>query len=964
VKKNKIVAKDIYTELGVSLTEFKDRAATIGIEVKVWNTAIAEEDVDRLKGLFKTSSLAAELELPAGDVATAAAQLGVNISDPTTVGPEVRGNIRSRVGALKLAETLSADVGLVAEIAALKGIPTAEPDRLTEPQLHKLALGIGAAKLAAELGVKLDTVFKTSDTLDINVADPAAVSEEDRARIKACDDAVTLSTELKISFQDLRRLGSKIGIEIGRVGFKGLTKPEILLLRAQYRTQFGGANTNVLVEASKVEQPKYAAPTGNKAEPPPPPPRAPGQPQQQQSQQQQSGGGRPGQQAGQQQPQGNQQRRPGPGQPGGPGSQVSGPPGATGRRRFEVKDTSYGSQRGTRGAPGAGRGGPTGPQRPDAAPAGPVTVEMPVNLRALSEALGVKVNDIMAALMKEGMMIRINDALSAEMIENISVMLEREIIVKAPKSAEELITAELDSYDEVPGDLKHRAPVVTIMGHVDHGKTSLLDAINRMDRAAGEAGGITQHIGAFRVEVDREGSQRPMQVTFIDTPGHEAFTAMRARGAQATDVAVIVVAADDGVMPQTEEAIAHARAAGVEIVVAINKVDKRDANVARTRQMLASQNLMSPDWGGSTEIVEVSAVTGKGIPQLIATLSDLTDVLELKANPDKPAVGVVLEAHRDEGRGIVATVLVQDGTLHKGQAIVAGTGYGRVRAMYDSRGQELKDAGPAWPVEVTGLSEMPEAGAKFHGVLDYKKAQQIAQKVALQEKEIRRAKAAKPLTLEAWSQERKQSQTNDLLLVLKTDVQGTEETIKSELGKFKHEEVGIRIIHSAVGTISTNDVHLAAASGAIVIGFNCGVQPTARELADNHNVQIREYEVIYKLLEDIHDALSGMLKPEEVEVEQGVIEVRKLFKASKLGVIAGCFVTEGLVTRNSRVRVIRDGKELYDGPIESLKRFQDEVKEVREGFECGIVLRRFTELREGDTMRPYAIETRERTLNA
>ncbi len=569
----------------------------------------------------------------------------------------------------------------------------------------------------------------------------------------------------------------------------------------------------------------------------------------------------------------------------------------------------------------------------------------------------------MDSLIKEGLLIRINDSLSQEMIENISVLLSREITVKAPKSAEELITAELESYDDGQGELVLRAPVVTIMGHVDHGKTSLLDAIMRMERAADEAGGITQHIGAFRVSVDNPSGGAPMAVTFIDTPGHEAFTAMRARGAQVTDVAVIVCAADDGVMPQTEEAIAHARAAGVEIVVAINKIDKPDANVARARQMLARHNLMSPDWGGSTEIIEVSAITGKGVPELLKVLAELTEVLELKANPNKPAAGVVLEAHRDEGRGIVATVLVQDGTLRRGQAIVAGQGYGRVRAMYDSWGQDCSEAGPSIPVEVTGLSVLPEAGARFHGVQDYKKAQEIAAKVALQEKELRRARAAKPRTLEAWSQERSQAATTDLLLVLKTDVQGTEETIRSELSKFQHDEVGIRIIHSAVGTISTNDVHLAAASGAIVIGFNSGVQPTAQDLADSHNVEIREYEVIYKLLEDIHAALSGLLKPEEVEVEQGVIEVRKTFRASKLGVIAGCFVTDGVVTRQSRVRLFREGKKIYDGPIESLKRFQDEVKEVREGFECGIVLRRHGDIQEGDVLRPYVIETRERSLD-
>ena len=808
------------------------------------------------------------------------------------------------------------------------------------------AAKIRAAKLGssvlADIGLAMNVFQEVAGALKIDITNPTSLDPESIARIKSCKLAHDLATELKIPFVDLLKLGSKIGIEIGRAGYKGLSSAEKLLLKATHRTQFGVAKPEVAAP-QETEKPRFAAPTGNKAvEASKPAPRTTSTPRPETARD-------------------NKQR---PGTPAPKADDAAARPGAgkTGRQRFEVKESSYASQR-----HGGGRTPTTSAQPKTAeAPVGPITVELPLNLRQLSEALGIKVNDIMARLLKEGagFTVRINDSLSAERIQEIGMVIEREINIKAPKSAEELIESALEQFEDDTDSLKPRAPIVTIMGHVDHGKTSLLDAINRMDRAAGEAGGITQHIGAFRVSVAREGDEKPMEVTFIDTPGHAAFTQMRARGAQVTDVAVIVVAADDGVMPQTIEAINHARAAKVEIVVAINKIDKAESNVARTRQMLATHNLMSPDWGGTTEIVEVSAAKGTGIQKLIETLSDLTDLLELKANPNKPAVGRVIESHRSEGRGIVATVLVQEGTLGKGQAIVAGHGYGRVRAMYDSRGIEMETAPPSWPVQVTGLSELPEPGARFHGLDDLKKAQEIAARVTAQERELSRAFAAAPLTLEQWSKSKAEHKTAELVLVLKADVQGTCDTIQAELQKFVHDEVSIKVIHSAVGVITTTDVHLAEASGAIIVGFNTNVQPTARELADNHHVDIRLYDVIYKLLEDIHAALSGLLKPEEVEVEQGRLVVRQIFKASKLGVIAGCFVEDGMITRGSRVRVYRGKELIFDGPIDSLKRFKDEAKDVREGFECGVVLHRFSNVEVGDVLKAYTIETRERTLNA
>ncbi|MCL4731195.1 MAG: translation initiation factor IF-2, partial [Planctomycetes bacterium] len=566
--------------------------------------------------------------------------------------------------------------------------------------------------------------------------------------------------------------------------------------------------------------------------------------------------------------------------------------------------------------------------------------------------------------------------LSKDVIEQIGIIFDRQITVKEPKGAEELIAEQLEAFEEEGTSEQPRAPVVTIMGHVDHGKTSLLDAIASLERAAGESGGITQHIGAFRIELLRENGRftpiygrklddpalKPLRVTFIDTPGHEAFTAMRARGANVTDIAVIVVGADDGVMPQTEEAIAHAKAAEVEIVVAITKIDKNDANIMKCRQQLATHNLMSPDWGGNTEIVEVSSITKEGIDKLVQVLSDMSELLELKAVVDKPAVGTVLEAHRDPGRGIVATMLVREGTLRRGDVVVAGHGYGRVRSMQISRGDGLhpvEDAGPGIPVEVAGLDELPEAGSLFHGMKDIKKAAEIANMVRTQEREVARAGG---FSLEEWSRAKAGQRVKELVIVLKCDVQGSVETIRAELAKLTHEEVRIKIIQAAVGQISTTDVHLAEASGGIVVGFHVGVDAKARELADNHHVDIRTYEIIYRMIDDLRNALEGLLAPEIIETYEGTAEVRKVFKISKVGRIAGCMVTRGVIKRDSRLRLVRDGAVIYETSVASLKREKDDASEVREGYECGIQLKNYDDLKEGDIIEAHRIEERRRSL--
>ncbi|PZN12048.1 MAG: translation initiation factor IF-2, partial [Bacillota bacterium] len=511
--------------------------------------------------------------------------------------------------------------------------------------------------------------------------------------------------------------------------------------------------------------------------------------------------------------------------------------------------------------------------------------------------------------------------------------------------------------EEDPDHLQPRPPVVTVMGHVDHGKTSLLDRIRQTRVTAQEAGGITQHIGASVVEV---GDKR---IVFLDTPGHEAFTALRARGAQVTDIAVLVVAADDGVMPQTVEAINHARAAGVPIVVAITKVDKPEANPDRVRQQLTEYNLVPEEWGGDTVMVEVSSVTGQGIDELLEMILLVAELQELKANPNRPARGTVIEAKLDRGRGPVATVLVQTGTLRVGDAFVCGTTYGRVRALFDDRGRSIKEAGPSTPVEVLGASEVPDAGDRLEVVADEREARAIAERRQEERRRDEQSRAARGLTLEQFAQQaRGEAGERELRLVVKADVQGSLDALVPALERLSNEEVYVRILHAGLGAISEWDVMLAAASRAIVVGFNVRPDTNARQTAEKENVEIRTYRVIYELLDDVKAALQGLLKPVIREVVIGQAEVRATFRVPGVGTVAGCYVTEGKVARNARVRVVRDGTVVYEGRIASLKRFKDDVREVNQGYECGVGIERFNDVKEGDVLEVFQEQEVARTL--
>ncbi len=539
-------------------------------------------------------------------------------------------------------------------------------------------------------------------------------------------------------------------------------------------------------------------------------------------------------------------------------------------------------------------------------------------------------------------------------------------MVSAEEEDRELLGAfdiDLDAELEAEGDddLTARPPVVTVMGHVDHGKTKLLDAIRQTDVVAGEAGGITQHIGAYQVHTTHEGIDRA--VTFIDTPGHEAFTAMRARGAQVTDIAILVVAADDGVMPQTIEALNHAQAAGVPIVVAVNKVDKEGANPAKVRQQLTEYNLVAEEYGGDTMFVDVSAKSLTGIDQLLeAVLLTADAALDLRANADKDARGVAIEANLDKGRGAVATVLVQSGTLNVGDSIVAGTAYGRVRAMFDEHGEPVLVAGPSRPVQVLGLTSVPRAGDTFIVAPDDRTARQIGEKREAAERAALLAKRRKRISLEDFTQALQQGKVETLNLVLKGDVSGAVEALEDALLKIDvGEEVELRVIHRGVGAITQNDVNLATVDSAIIIGFNVKYAERVEELADREGVDVRFYSVIYQAIDDVEAALKGMLKPEYEEVQLGSAEVREVFRSSKFGNIAGSIVRSGLIRRNTKARVTRGGKVVGDNlTIESLKRFKDDATEVREGFECGIGLGSFNDVEIGDTIETWEMREKPR----
>jgi translation initiation factor IF-2 len=594
-----------------------------------------------------------------------------------------------------------------------------------------------------------------------------------------------------------------------------------------------------------------------------------------------------------------------------------------------------------------------GPRQPVAPPTGPVSVESGVSVRDFSQALGVAMQNIIKSLMGLGVMKTATQSLTDEEVELIAAELEREVTIKHAADEEE----EPESFDDSEESLVTRPPVVTIMGHVDHGKTTLLDAIRNAKVVETEAGGITQHIGAYQVDVDGR------KVTFLDTPGHEAFTAMRARGAKVTDIAVLVVAADDSVMPQTRESISHARAADVPIVVAVNKIDLPDANPDRVLADLSADGLQPEEWGGTTQVARVSAKQQTGLDDLLEKILLVADLeLDPKANPKAEASGPIIESRLDVGRGPVATMLVHRGTLKVGDAIAAGDAWGKVRALHNYKGEKLDAAGPGDPVEILGFDRPPPAGELARVVENERAARDLAQKRA---ERLRREQLASQrpsgVSLENLFEQMQAGEVRDLNLVVKGDVQGSVEAVVSELGKIQHPEVRVNVIHQGVGGITENDVMLAAASHGMVVGFNVRPNAETRAVAEREGVDIRTYDVIYKLTEDIEQALVGMLAAVKTEETIGEAEVRETFRASRVGTIAGCMVTNGVVRRGAQVRVIRDGTVIYTTTIDSLKRFQDDVREVQEGFECGLHLQNFDDVKVGDVLECFETREVERT---
>src|SRR3954449_10386269 len=595
------------------------------------------------------------------------------------------------------------------------------------------------------------------------------------------------------------------------------------------------------------------------------------------------------------------------------------------------------------------------PRPPAAPPTGPVSVESGVSVRDLSQALGVPMPSIIKILMGLGQMRTATQSLSDEEVELIATEVGREITIKHAADEEE----EPEEFDDPDDVLQARPPVVTIMGHVDHGKTTLLDAIRNARVVATEAGGITQHIGAYQVDVDGR------KITFLDTPGHEAFTAMRARGAKVTDIAVLVVAADDGVMPQTKESIAHARAAEVPIVVAVNKIDLAASNVDRVKGELAQEGLNPEDWGGDTEFAEVSAKTQQNLDELLEKVLLVADLeLEgLKANPDAEASGPIIESRLDVGRGPVATMLVQRGTLAVGDAVVAGDAHGRVKALFDYKGERQESAVPGEPVEILGFDKPPAAGELARVVANDREARDVANRRGerLRREQLAAVRPGGSVSLEGLYEQLQAGEVSDLNLIVRGDVVGSVEAVVSELSKFEHPEVRLNVIAEGVGAITQNDIMLASASDALIVGFNVRPNAEARELAAREGVEIRTYDVIYKLTEDIEQALVGKLAAVKTEETIGEAEVRALFRVSRLGTIAGCMVTDGVVRRNASVRIIRDGAVIHTTTIAQLRRLKDDVREVAEGFECGILLEGFNDVKEGDVLEVFEMREIERT---
>ena len=573
-----------------------------------------------------------------------------------------------------------------------------------------------------------------------------------------------------------------------------------------------------------------------------------------------------------------------------------------------------------------------------------ITIPEKLTIRELADAMKMQPSVIVKKLFMEGVMVTVNQEIDFEKAEEIALGFD---IIAEKEEKVDVIAELLKEDEEDEDDMVPRPPVVCVMGHVDHGKTSLLDAIRNTNVTRGEAGGITQHIGAYVVNI------KGQKITFLDTPGHEAFTAMRMRGANSTDIAVLVVAADDGVMPQTVEAISHAKAAGVEIIVAINKIDKPSANVERVKQELSEYELIPEDWGGSTIFVPVSAHTGEGIDTLLEMILLSAEVLELKANPNRAARGLVIEAQLDKGKGPVATILVQKGTLHVGDFIAAGACSGKVRAMMDDRGRRVKEAGPSTPVEILGLSDVPNAGEILMAFPSDKEAKSFAATFVTENKKHLLEETKGKLSLDNLFDQIQASDLKELPLIIKADVQGSVEAVKQSLTKLSNEEVVVRVIHGGVGAVNESDVSLAATSNAIIIGFNVRPDPMAKQLADQEGVDLRLYKVIYQAIEDVEAAMKGMLDPVFEEKVIGHAEVRQLFKASGVGTIAGSYILDGIFQRNCKVRITREGEQVFEGELASLKRFKDDVKEVKAGYECGLVFDGFNDVKEEDKVEAY-----------
>ena len=585
-----------------------------------------------------------------------------------------------------------------------------------------------------------------------------------------------------------------------------------------------------------------------------------------------------------------------------------------------------------------------------------ITVEGALTVQQLAESLGKPATEVIMKLMKMGTMASLNQEVSFEVASQVASEYGFTLEVGGQEeNSEEEIEALMEIEEDREEDLKPRPPVVTVMGHVDHGKTSLLDAIRSTHVTNSEAGGITQHIGASEVSINGQ------KIVFLDTPGHEAFTAMRARGAQVTDIAILVVAADDGIMPQTIEAINHAKAAGVPLIVAINKIDKPSADPDKVKQELSEQGLLVEDWGGDVIAVPVSARQKTGIDTLLEMILLVAEMEELKANPDKRALGTVVEAELDKGRGPVATVLVQGGTLKVGDPIVCGLASGKVRAMINSKGKRVKTAGPSTAVEILGLSEVPQGGDQFVAVPSDKVARNIAEKrqqIAREEM----LKANQRMSLDQFFDQMNEGQVKDLNVIIKADVQGSVQAVKQSFEKLSNDEVGVRVIHGGVGAINESDVTLAAASNAIIIGFNVRPVPSAESLAEKESVDVRSYTIIYKAIEDIQAAMSGMLDPEYRDEDTGKAEIREVYKISGVGTVSGCYVTSGKIYRNGKVRIVRDGIIIHEGEIQALKRFKDDVKEVNNGYECGMSFVNYNDIKVGDIVEAYITKEIERKL--